>query len=206
MKFNEKQLACIFGLACNRAGDMLLEMTKEQGLSEQEVNNVMSIFVTNSMLLGRVFAEMVNNPRGFEVAKGFEDKDVTLPHRGTIESAGYDFHSLETVTVPANGVVVVDTGVKAYMPIGEVLKIYPRSSMGIKRGLVLANGTAVIDSDYYNNKGNDGHIMIALYNTGSEPQTVEAGERIAQGVFEPFFSCGDEPEEVRSGGIGSTGV
>lgn len=206
MKFNEMQVACLFGLASNRAGDKIVDKMKEDGLTDEEISNVMSVFVTNSLILGRELAEMVNQPRGFEVAKGFGDKDVTLPHRGTSEAAGYDFHSLDTVTVQPHKSVVISTGVKAYMPIGEVLKIYPRSSMGIKRGLVLANGTAIIDSDYYGNKDNDGHIMIALYNMGSEEQTIKAGERIAQGIFEPFFDCGDEPDEVRSGGIGSTGV
>lgn len=205
MKFDEKQIAGLMAIAMKRGTEKLLAHVAEDGVSKEGAERVLDIFVTNALILTSEMAEIVMNPRGFEVANGFEDKEVTLPHRGTSEAAGYDFHSLDTVTIPAHSVVIINTGVKAFMPYGEVLKIYPRSSMGIKKNLVLANGTAIIDSDYYSNEKNDGHIMIALLNNSNEPQEVKAGERIAQGIFSTFYDCGDEIEEVRTGGIGSTG-
>lgn len=88
----------------------------------------------------------------------------------------------------------------------ESLEIYIRSSVAIKRNLMLTNQVALIDSDYYGNPKNDGAIVIGLYNFGDEPQEIKKGDKIAQGVFRPYLNTGDEPTEARSGGIGSTGI
>lgn len=96
------------------------------------------------------------------------------------------------------------TGIKAYMPAGVVLLLYPRSSMGINRRVILANGTGVIDPDYVDNPENQGNIGAALWNCGTEPQTIHVGERYMQGVFIRFATCGDRPKKMRRGGIGST--
>lgn len=205
MRFNEKQIASLFGIAAMRGANKVIELAEEENLTQDQKNELISCFTTAFMGLSMEMAELVNNPRGFEVAHGFEDKGVTLPHRGTSDAAGYDFHTLDDAIVMPHETVVLDTGVKAYMPYGEVLKIYPRSSMGIKKNLVLANGVAIIDSDYYNNPNNDGHIMIAIRNAGDVEQYIKAGDRIAQGIFCQFLDCDDEPEETREGGIGSTG-
>lgn len=144
--------------------------------------------------------------RGFEVAKGFNPDDVTLPERSTSGSAGYDFFSTEDVTIPPHKSVKINTGVKAYMLSSESLEIYIRSSMAIKRNLMLTNQVGLIDSDYYGNPKNDGAIVIGLYNFGDEPQEIKKGDKIAQGVFRPYLNTGDEPTGARSGGIGSTGI
>jgi dUTP pyrophosphatase len=87
----------------------------------------------------------------------------------------------------------------------EVLMLYVRSSIGIKKGLVLANGTGIIDYDYYSNEDNDGNIGICLLNISDKEVTIEAGERIAQGIFLPYLiSENGNSEEERKGGIGST--
>ena len=87
--------------------------------------------------------------RGFKVCKGFENSDISLPKRGTKYSAGYDIESCEDVVINPKEVVVVKTGVKAYMKDDEVLQIYPRSSLGFKYRMQLDNTVGVIDSDYY---------------------------------------------------------
>lgn len=72
---------------------------------------------------------------------------------------------------------------------------------------MLANNTGIIDSDYYNNPDNEGHLMIGLYNTGSEAITIQRGERIAQGIFMKYLTCDDDcAEGTRLGGFGSTGT
>ena len=86
----------------------------------------------------------------------------------------------------------------------EVLLIFVRSSTGIKRGITLANGTAVIDADYVDNEDNEGHIMIALYNNTDEDITIKDGECVAQGVFLNYLVTGDTVVKERKGGIGST--
>lgn len=151
-------------------------------------------------------SKLVERPRGFEVVRGFEDKNVQLPERATMFSAGYDFRSLDDVIIKPHERATVATGVKSFMLPDEVLLLFPRSSLGIKKGVTLANGVAVIDADYYNNAKNDGHIFICLHNFSNEEQKIETGERIAQGIFQTYRSCGDLPSNTRTGGTGSTGL
>lgn len=144
--------------------------------------------------------------RKFEIAKGFENEEITLPHRGTKYSAGYDIHSIETYTLKPHEKHVFKTGIKACMEEDEVLLIVVRSSIGIKKGLMLANTIGVIDSDYYSNPSNDGHIMICLLNTNDYEVTIDKGERIAQGIFTKYLVTDDDcSNEERKGGVGSTG-
>lgn len=141
--------------------------------------------------------------RGFEVATSFEDKRVILPTRSTTGSAGYDFRVLTDlpVTLNPNKTHVFDTGVKAYMQDDEVLLIYVRSSLGIKANLRLANGTAVIDSDFKL------PIKIALHNYGEDAVMIKNGARVAQGIFTKYLTTDDDNVTTgRIGGIGSTGV
>ena len=145
--------------------------------------------------------------RGFEVVSAFEEQNINLPTRKTTESAGYDIECAEAVTLEPNQVVLVPTGLKAFMAYDEYLAIHIRSSMAIKRKLALVNSTGIIDSDYYNNEENEGHIMIALLNFGNEPVTLEKGERVAQGIFSKYLITNDDDVTgVRTGGIGSTGT
>ena len=243
--------------------------------------------------------------RGFEVAKGFEDKGINLPKRGTANAAGYDFEAAEDVVIPSLAVlhktykdevfkiitgelfgieltedqvkngnihsdymdsatilslkpklldlfkaldvdpavledptktqeglveiggvalrpevaakikdlakktfkpVLVPTGVKAYMGEEEVLILANRSSNPLKQNLILSNGIGVIDSDYYGNEDNDGHIMGQFINFGAKPVLIKKGERIFQGMFQPFLLAdNDVAGGKRVGGHGSTG-
>ena len=90
--------------------------------------------------------------RGFEVAKGFEDKGINLPVRKTKNSAGYDIEAAEDCVVPAFKLgqkpTLVKTGLKAYCPPDEFYMLCNRSSNPAKRGLVMANSVGIIDSEY----------------------------------------------------------
>lgn len=147
--------------------------------------------------------------RGFEkITKRWvlhdEDKCVTLPTRGSKKSAGYDFYTTKDYTIKPGATVLIQTGVKAYMPEDEVLYLFVRSSIGIKKSLMLPNSVGVIDSDYYNNPDNEGEILGALHNYGTKTITIKQGERFMQGVFMNFKTTGDVVKEERIGGIGST--
>lgn len=145
--------------------------------------------------------------RGFEVITAYEDKDIHLPTRKTTESAGYDLECAEAVTLAPGELKLIPTGIKAFMAYDEYLAIHIRSSMAIKRRLVLVNSTGIIDSDYYNNEDNEGHIMIAVLNYGTELVHLEKGERVAQGIFSKYLITNDDDATgVRTGGIGSTGT
>lgn len=147
--------------------------------------------------------------RGFEIVKDefrkHKNVEVKLPLRGSKKSAGYDFYSNETVVIHPGEKHVFWTDIKAYMLEGEVLETYVRSSIGIKKGLMLSNNVGIIDQDYYNNEQNDGNIGVCLCNVTENIQTIEIGERIAQGIFKTFLvSDNCNSEEERIGGIGST--
>ena len=90
---------------------------------------------------------------------------------------------------------------------GEVLLLFPRSSLGFKYFCRMANTIGVIDADYYDNPQNEGQIAIELRNEGTVPFTIEKGQAIAQFIFVPFLLAdGDSFEQGadRSGGFGST--
>ena len=205
MKFTGKQVVSLMKIAMEKSLKDMIDTAKKAGMDKEAAKKLVPMAMTPMVAMTDNLVDLLENPRGFEVVTGFDSALVELPKRGTVESACYDFKALKDTIIKPGEVSIFETGVKAYMPYGEVLKIYVRSSIGIKRGLMLANGTAIIDSDYYNNRDNEGHIMIALRNMTDSPVEIKAGERIAQGMFQSFFDCGDFPKESRSGGIGSTG-
>lgn len=135
-----------------------------------------------------------------------EYNEITLPHRATPQSAGYDFHILEDLTLKPGEIKKVPTAIKANMNSDEVLMIYIRSSLGFKYNMRMCNQTGIIDSDYYNNEDNEGHIFIAIQNEGQETVNLKANDRFAQGIFMKYLTTDDEEEitSTRTGGIGST--
>lgn len=87
----------------------------------------------------------------------------------------------------------------------EYLQLANRSSNPLKRFLTLSNGVGVIDSDYYNNPDNEGHIMFQFSNFGLTDVQIKKGERIGQGIFLPFLKAdNDVAEAERTGGFGSS--
>lgn len=148
--------------------------------------------------------------RGFEVVdykyRKHIDVDIQIPKRSTKNSAGYDICTPIKIIIPAGGISeAIQTDIKAYMLEDEVLEIYPRSSLGFKKGLMLINTVGVIDSDYYSNKDNDGNIGFKLKNLSDEEIVIEAGEKIMQGIFKKYLKVDDDNTlEERTGGIGST--
>ena len=133
--------------------------------------------------------------------------DTVLPKRKTAKSAGYDFVLPCDVRLNPHSIsAIIPTNVKASMPDDEVLMLYIRSSIGIKHHVTLANGTGIIDADYFSNPDNDGNIGICLQNNSDEIVSFRKGERIMQGIFVKYAVCdSDETNEVRKGGFGSTG-
>ena len=128
-----------------------------------------------------------------------------MPRRATKGSAGYDFVSPLEVTVPAGGTALIPTGIRAEMEPGWVLMLFPRSSLGFRHGLCLANTVGVIDSDYAFAK-NEGHIMVKLRNPSEKDVVIGKGERFCQGVFLPYGTAEETGGfATRDGGFGSTG-
>ena len=132
---------------------------------------------------------------------------ATAPAYATEYAAGADLYNLkgEAVTLLPGETKLIHTGIALEIPEGYVGLIFARSGLATKRGLAPANKVGVIDSDYR------GEIMVALHNHGSQEQTVEGGERVAQISIVPylkaeFLECASLTETVRGeGGFGSTG-
>ena len=130
-----------------------------------------------------------------------------LPSYGSQEAAGADLYACleEPITIEPGKSAFISTGIALEVPKGCAGLVYARSGMACKRGLAPTNKVGVVDSDYR------GEITVVLYNHGSESQTVENGERIAQFVITPVLTPVYEVAESLTdtqrdcGGFGSTG-
>ncbi|MCV2232901.1 dUTP diphosphatase [Paracholeplasma manati] len=144
--------------------------------------------------------------RKFEKITTYQNQTFDLPKRATSHSAGYDLAAVESIEINPGDIQKVPTGLKVAMNDGEVLLVFPRSSLGLKKQLMMANNVGVIDQDYYNSPGNEGHIMIPIYNFGQTTQVIEKGERVAQGIFVQYLKADDDiaSDEKRISGFGST--
>lgn len=100
---------------------------------------------------------------------------------------------------------LVPTGVKAQIEDGCYLQLSVRSSCPLKHWLILANGVGIIDSDYYNNPDNEGHIFFQIINLFPHDIILREGDKIGQGIILPFYIT-DDDEAIgdRLGGFGST--
>ncbi len=143
----------------------------------------------------------------FEVRIKKLRENAVVPTYGSECAAGADLYAAidEPVTVEAGETKLIPTGLAFEIPEGYAGFVYARSGLASKRNLAPANKVGVIDSDYR------GEVMTALHNHGKEPQTVEAGERIAQMVIAPCitadFILSDTLDDTErgEGGFGSTG-
>jgi dUTP pyrophosphatase len=129
-----------------------------------------------------------------------------LPQYETSGAAGFDLAAVADVTVDPGRVALVPTGLVIKVPEGMFLGIFARSSTPVKRGLMVANGVGVIDSDYC---GATDEVKVAVMNFTDAPVTVKAGDRIAQGIFlaaprVEWMETADA-EEASRGGFGSSG-
>ena len=131
--------------------------------------------------------------------------DIVIPTRKTRNSAGYDFVSFADLEILPGEMKMVPTGVKAAMGDDEYLAIIVRSSIAIKHGVHLYNQVGIVDSDYYNNDSNEGHIWVPLKNDSNEVFMISKGSAFAQGIFTRYLLVdNDDTNSIRKGGIGST--
>lgn len=133
---------------------------------------------------------------------------IELPSYGTLGSAGLDLRACidNPLTVQPGETHLIKTGIAIYIEDPSLAAtIIPRSGLGHKHGIVLGNLVGLIDSDY------QGELMVSCWNRGSEPFTIEQGDRIAQMIIVPViqaeFDIVNEFAETErgSGGFGSTG-
>lgn len=135
------------------------------------------------------------------------NENAKIPTRGSAAAAGYDLYAASdsSIKIYPHDTVKVDTGIAIEIPEGFFGGIYARSGLATKKGLRPANCVGVIDSDYR------GPIIVALHNDTPEVQIIEAGDRIAQLIIQPYlnvdFNVVDELTDTArgNGGFGSSG-
>lgn len=134
--------------------------------------------------------------------------NYNLPIRKTKNSAGYDFEVLNDFEIKPNQVLKIPTGIKVKLENDEFLMLIIRSSCGFKHNIRLTNQVGIVDSDYYNNKNNEGHIWISIQNHGDKLKTFKKGEMILQGIIMKYQIVSNEKiiNVERIGGIGSTSM
>ena len=130
--------------------------------------------------------------------------EYELPRRATKNSCGYDLFAISDVILHPGDIVKIPTGYKAKFNRDEMLMLVVRSSMGFKYNVRMCNQLGIIDSDYYNNSDNEGHIWVALQNEGNIDYEIKKGTAYCQGIFVKYLICGDEVNIERESGIGST--
>jgi dUTP pyrophosphatase len=131
---------------------------------------------------------------------------VSLPDYQTEGSAAFDLAASEGLTIAPGEVRLVPTGLVIEVPAGMFLGIFARSSTALKRGLLVANGVGVVDSDYC---GPHDEVKIAVLNVTGAAVSVAVGDRLAQGILLPAPRIEwEEATDLRSdsrGGFGATG-
>lgn len=161
-------------------------------------------------------------------------KDVVDPTAGTSSSACYDLSAylnfdnnefskeqwgniyvpapktdntvFNTVLLAPGSLSLIPTGIHMDIPEGYHVKIYMRSSTGVKLGLAIPQGVGIIDSDYVD------ECYIPVYVMSKQYVTIEHGQRLAQFMLVknvptslvPIENC-PEKKGNRTGGFGSTG-
>ena len=128
--------------------------------------------------------------------------DSGMPRRMTRYSSGYDFFLPHDLDVVAGEQVIVDTGIcleDGDLEYDEVMLLFPRSSLGMKYGFRFLNSVGVIDSDYRD--------TIKAGITVSRNMHLNKGDRFMQGIVFSFCRIPNEiePQQERTGGLGSTG-
>ena len=133
--------------------------------------------------------------------------NAIIPTRGDSEAAAIDLYACidEPIVLPPGDTVKIPSGIACEFPEGYFGLIAPRSSVGIKRRLVLTNTVGVIDNSYR------GEILMVFKNDGDMRQVIEPGERLGQMILLPYVTYNIEETDTLSdtergeGGFGSTG-
>lgn len=126
-----------------------------------------------------------------------------FPKRATKHSAAYDISAVHDQDIMPGETKLVGTGLTVYMQDDEYLAIHARSSLILKKGLILGNSVGIIDSDFAGNE-----VKIILTNISETPVYIKQGEKIAQAIFNKYLVTDIDhltEKADRKGGLGHTG-
>ena len=135
--------------------------------------------------------------------------DAVNPNYNYESDSGFDLHSVEDITIEPMGRVLVPTGLRFNIPMGNEIQVRPKSGLALKEGLTVLNTPGTVDSGY------DGEVKVIMYNTNTKPYNIKKGQKIAQAVLCPVINGKFvqlqmvdkiEDSERGSNGFGSTGI
>lgn len=134
------------------------------------------------------------------------DNSIELPKYQTGGAVAFDLSAREDMVIKSQEIKLVPTGLVVCVPSGYMLMLAARSSLPLKKGLMLPNSIGVIDQDYC---GPEDELKIQLYNFTNQAVEIKKGERLAQGIVVKIEKADWEevaelPAATR-GGFGSTG-
>ena len=149
--------------------------------------------------------------RKFEIVKDeflkydVKKEELKKPYRATKYAVCYDCFSPIDIDIEAQSTELVFINFKAYCNHDEGYILASTSGLG-KKGIILANGIGIIESDYADNESNDGNIGFLLHNLNKTTYHIRKGDKIGQIFFFKFLTVDDDVEStvVRKGGFGST--
>lgn len=134
------------------------------------------------------------------------DQTLPLPRYETSGAVAFDLLARTPLTIAPKSIALIPANVIVSTPPGFMLLIASRSSLPLKKGLIVSNGIGVVDQDFC---GPEDEIRVQVYNIGETPVALERGERIAQGLFVKIEKADwQEVPEMQSksrGGFGTTG-
>ena len=180
---------------------MLAEIDADNELSENK-KTVLKTFLRN---IGELSIDLRKNPRERIGVKIFKiNENAKIPTYANPSDAGADIYAAEDITLEPNSTTLVSTGIKADIPAGYALFIYPRSGMSFKTKVRVANSVGVIDHLYHE------EIKVIMDNNSNEPYTIKTGDRIAQMIIMPvpmikFEETKEDLSNNGRSGFGSTG-
>ncbi len=134
------------------------------------------------------------------------DQTLPLPRYETSGAVAFDLLAREDVLVPGGEIALIPANVVVKTPPGYMLLLASRSSLPLKKGIVMSNGIGIVDQDFC---GPDDELKIQILNIKAAPALISRGERIAQGIFVKIEKVEwSEVEQLNAksrGGFGSTG-
>lgn len=132
---------------------------------------------------------------------------LPLPEYHTSGSVAFDLYSRVDAVIPAGKTEMLPSNFIIETPVGYMLMIAARSSLGKKKGLKLTNSVGIIDQDFC---GENDELNLFVHNYTSQDVKIERGERLCQGVFVKIDKAEwqevDKMNDKSRGGWGSTGI
>lgn len=129
-----------------------------------------------------------------------------IPEYAHPTDSGMDLFSDEDITIPAQSYKLVHTGTCAILPPNTEGQVRSKSGLALKYGLQVLNSPGTIDTNYR------GEICVILNNVSKTDYHVEKGQKVAQLVVCPFYTCDIvettqiDTTDRQDGGFGSTGL